>query len=261
MRNGDKYNCFYAVEDGVADGNVVIDKKFPAKRRVSFNSKDEIRILESDLKFDDEEFKSIAKKVFKMIESQINGGARPHVKESSQWIPGFFSSKDQSPPKNETKLHPTEMKRFQDAFEYRLNELPECRRTQASDAETLVRQLARTVKMSGWPGEEREKSYAECVRRDAVEGSSCDNYCELESQFYPSKAAIDRKRPVEALSELVQNHISSNMTIETITSEINHLTEIANATKDREVREYCDRQSSILESLMEERGYIRGRVD
>ncbi len=205
-------------------------QEFPAKKRVSFSSTNKVHLYETDLKHDDIEFLRIARIIIGISEGKMDRETSK-MKKFYKWMVN----------QEEEELDSLTMNRFKEAFKYRLGQLPEFRTECSMDIEKTLRRLLGVIHSSGgW--------YS--LQRDTCQ-------CESKPNIERGGEMLDKVRVSISADELswnVRNLLARDMSVETISRSILHLTKIKEVAEDEDVIEFCRKEIITLRGILEDMG-------
>ncbi len=216
------------------------------KKKVAFSQNDEIRTFKVDLRLNDEAFILEARHLMALFKKQLQS-----KQKSPRWLPSFLYSESSNMEFDEKRLDD-----FKYAFEYRVEQLPDCKKPRSSRVDSVMREFARIVESSGWHGKINDNETNETGRRNMPEILNPTVY-EVEDPFYTE---VQQKRcEVEMFSEEVRKRVVQNFSVETLLSEMRNLQEITHTSKNKKMIEYCTKEIQTIENMLEDMGYTRAQ--
>lgn len=210
------------------------------RRRVSFSLRNEVQHIAPDPKHDDGEFLRLSRLILKSNDRKMKEN-RSRIETMYKWI---MSNREKEDATLED-MDPSMMASFKEAFEYRLQTRPGGGGEKVSfEVEGAIFELAQMIRnFGGWPSPSTPKAEKRKLPDIGID--------------------IDRrsahKLSAQELASLVRKRLlQNNSSVETITSELKNLSRIGKMSDDKDIQEYCRKETVILRGMLEDLGYVQG---
>jgi len=208
-------------------------------KRVVFSSNDHVRIFEPDLLHDDEAFICTAREFLRCIEND------ERMKKGSRWFTSPFNSEPSM------EFDDGKIEKFREAFEHRLKELPEVKNGRFGKVDAIIRDLAHTIRLAGWPGMASENG-----KENLTHGSPS-----FTENGYLVKSKSNSVDEIDLIKQRIRSRFAEDTSVETVLNEMRFLREVSSSTAVVEVKELCAREMKVMAYILEDMGYICSAPD